>query len=100
METHELVISFIKDCEDRGLSYQTRRTFFSYLKQFAAEFEKLPIDTRVIEAFLEKRGETPSHRGNMFKRLQSFYSYLERNDGIKSPIPPAGPIGRPRKFLH
>ncbi|GAI67363.1 unnamed protein product, partial [marine sediment metagenome] len=97
METKEALTRFIKKCEERGLSPETRRTYLSYLRHFADEHPQLPTDTPSIEAFLKKRKETPAHRGPVFKKLQAFYSYLEQFEGISSPVPPSGPMGRPRK---
>lgn len=100
MRTMEAILLYLKNCEERGLSRETLRTGYSFLRQFGAAYPELPIDTRVIEEFLAKRGEIPTHRRVMFKRLRNFYSYLERNNGIKSPVPRKGPVGRPRKFLR
>ncbi|GAJ09910.1 unnamed protein product, partial [marine sediment metagenome] len=96
METKEALTRFIKKCEERGLSPETRRTYLSYLRHFADEHPELPTDTPSIEAFLKKRKETPAHRGPVFKKLQAFYSYLEQFEGISSPVPASGPMGRPR----
>jgi len=84
-------------CEERGLSPETRRKYQSYLRHFVDEHPDLPTDTDTINQFLKKRKETPGHRGDVFKQLQAFYSYLEQFEGIKSPVPPRGSIGRPRK---
>ncbi|GAJ03467.1 unnamed protein product, partial [marine sediment metagenome] len=97
MKTQEALTRFLKKCEERGLSPDTRRTYQGYLRHFADEYPELPTDTKIIEAFLKKRKETPAHRGPVFKKLQAFYSYLEEFEGIKSPVPPSGPMGRPRK---
>ncbi len=97
METTEALTRFIKKCEERGLSPETRRTYYGYLRHFAEEHPQLPTDTKIIDQFLKKRKETPAHRGEYFKRLQAFYSYLEQFEGIKSPVPPKGRVGRPPK---
>ncbi len=97
MKTQEALTRFLKSCEERGLSPETRRTYHGYLRHFAEENPELPTDPRIIEAFLKKRKETPGHRGTWFKKLQAFYAYLEQFEGIKSPVPPKGPMGRPRK---
>ena len=99
METKELLTSFLKNCEERGLSPETRRTYWTFLRHFVDEHPELPTDTEPIEAFLKKRKETPAHRGDVFKKLQAFYSYLVQAGILdKSPVPPKGPMGRPRKF--
>ena len=97
MKTKEALTRFAKKCEERGLSPETRRTYIGYLRHFVDEYPELPTDTHSIEAFLKKRKETPAHRGPVFKKLQAFYSYLEQFEGIKSPVPPRAPMGRPRK---
>ena len=97
MKTAEALTRFIKKCEERGLSPNTRRTYYGYLRHFAEENPELPTDTKIIEQYLKKRKETPAHRGDVFKCVQTFYSYLEQFEGIKSPVPPRGPMGRPRK---
>ena len=97
METKEALTRFLIECEERGLSPTTIRHYHGYLRHFANEYPELPTDTRIIELYLKKRKETPAHRGDHFKHLQAFYSYLERIDGIKSPVPAKGPMGRPHK---
>jgi len=97
MKTQEALTRFLLKCEERGLSPETRRKYWSYLRHFVDEHPELPTDTKIIEAFLKKRKETPGHRGDVFKCVQTFYSYLEQFEGIKSPVPPRGPMGRPRK---
>lgn len=97
MKTQEALTMFLQKCEERGLSPETRRKYWSYLRHFVDEHPELPTDTKIIEAFLKKRKETPGHRGDVFKQLQAFYSYLEQFQGIKSPVPPRAPMGRPRK---
>ncbi|MBA7608641.1 Tyrosine recombinase XerC [subsurface metagenome] len=98
METKEALTRFLKNCEERGLSPETRRMYYGYLRHFAGDHPELPTDTETINLFLKKRKETSGHRGKWFKQLQAFYSYLE-GAGIveKSPVPPRGPMGRPRK---
>jgi len=98
METKEALTKFLKDCEERGLSPETRRTYHSFLRHFVDEHPELPTDTKIIEAFLKKRKETPGRRGGVFKRLQAFYTYLERAGIVEeSPVPPRAPMGRPQK---
>ena len=98
MQTEELLTKFVKECEERGLAPSTRRNYYGYLRHFAEEHPQLPTDTPTINKFLQKRKETPAHRGIMFKCLQAFYCYLERTGVIeKSPVPPKGAVGRPRK---
>lgn len=98
MNTQEALTRFLKDCEERGLAPNTRRTYWTYLRHFVDEHPELPTDTDTINNFLKKRKETPGRRGDVFKKLQAFYAYLELA-GImeKSPVPPRGPMGRPRK---
>ena len=67
---------------------------------FSQEYPELPLETSAIEKFLRVRKETPAHRGPIFKVLQGFYSDLEKNEGIKSPVPPRGKIGRPSKHYR
>ena len=97
MKTKEALTRFLKKCEERGLALATRRKYHSFLRHFVDEYPELPTDTRTIELFLKKRKETPSKRGDWFKVLQGFYSYLEEFEEIKSPVPPKGKVGRPRK---
>lgn len=97
MKTAEALTRFLKKAEERGLSPNTRRNYYGYLRHFAEEHPDLPTDTRIIEQFLKKRKETPAHRGYYFRMLQAFYSYLEEYEGITSPVPAKGKVGRPRK---
>ena len=97
METKEALTRFLQKCEERGLSPETRRTYHGYLRHFADEHPELPTDTGTINKFLAKRGETPKKRGGMFKKLQAFYAYLEQFEGITSPVPPKGKVGRSQK---
>ncbi|MBA7621555.1 hypothetical protein ES703_28919 [subsurface metagenome] len=98
MNTQELLTSFLKDCEERGLAPETRRTYWSFLRHFVDEHPELPTDTDTINQFLKKRKETPGRRGPVFKKLQAFYSYLVKAGILeKSPVPPKGLMGRPRK---
>ena len=97
METLGALVRFLMKCEERGLSPETVRVYRSCLKQFVQDYPELPTDTRTIEIYLKKHRETPGHRGLLFKRLQALYSYLEEFEGIKSPVPPKGRIGRPAK---
>jgi hypothetical protein len=97
MKTEEALQKFLKKCEELGKSPSTRRTYYGYLRHFAQECEDLPIYPQAIETYLRHRKETSAHRGYHFKCLQAFYSYLEQYEGIKSPVPPRGPMGRPRK---
>ncbi|MBA7624690.1 Tyrosine recombinase XerC [subsurface metagenome] len=99
MDTKEALTRFLKNCEERGLSPDTRRVYHTYLRHFADEYPDLPTDTKIIELFLKKRKETPAHRGPVFQKLQAFYTYLKAAGIIdKSPVPPKGPMGRPPKF--
>lgn len=97
MKTQDALTGFFKDCQKRGLSQVTITQYHSYLKHFGLEFLELPTTRKPIEDYLRQRGETPAHRGSIFKRLQAFYSYLEREEGINSPVPPKGKVGRPSK---
>jgi len=97
METAEALTRFLKKGEERGLALATRRKYHYYLRHFQREHPQLPQDTHTIEEFLRKRKETPAHRGDMFKCIQAFYAYLEEYEGIKSPVPPKGKVGRPLK---
>ena len=99
MNTQELLTRFLKDCEERGLAPETRRTYYSFLRHFVDEHPELPTDTDTINQFLKKRKETPGRRGPVHRKLQAFYSYLVRAGILeKSPVPAKGPMGRPRKF--
>jgi len=97
METKEALTRFLLKCEERGLALETRRKYHGYLRHFADEHPIIPETPWTIEQFLKKRGETPSKRGNWFSVLQAFYSYLEEFEGLKSPVPPKGKVGRPPK---
>ncbi len=99
MKTSEALTRFLKNCEEKGLSLGTRSFYHAYLKHIEGEYPELPTDTNTIEQYLKKRNETPAHRGPCFRSIQALYSYLEQNEGIKSPVPPKGPMGRPRKKL-
>ena len=96
-QTEEFLTQFLKKCEELGKTQRTRQNYYGYLRHFAGEHPELPLETFTIEAYLKKRKETPAHRGMHFKCLQAFYSYLEKYHGIKSPVPPRGPMGRPPK---
>lgn len=102
MRTQEAVDRFLDKCEERGLAPDSVRVYRTSLKHFVEDFPDLPTDTASIERFLKKHKETPAHRGQVFKRLQAFYSYLVYEDGIKSPVPPSGKVGRPpkQKLVH
>lgn len=97
MNTSEALTRFLKKCEELGKSQSTRRQYHGYLRHFAGEHPELPLETSAIEKFLKARKETPAHRGYHFKSLQAFYSYLEKFEGVKSPVPSKGPVGRPPK---
>lgn len=97
MKTEEALTRFLKKCEERGLSQETRRTYKGYLQHFSQENLDLPTETKVIENYLKKHKETPAHRGKNYTLIQAFYSYLEQFEGISSPVPAKGKIGRPRK---
>lgn len=97
MKTAEALTRFLKKCEERELSPNTRRNYYGYLRHFAEEHPDLPTDTLTINLYLKKRKETPAHRGYHFRCLQAFYSYLEEFEGITSPVPKKGDVGRPRK---
>ena len=100
MKTQEAINQFIQHCQAKGLSVHSIRGYQSYLRHFEKEYPELTTDTRAINEFLRRRGETPAKRGAVFKRIQAFYSYLERAHGIPSPVPPRGKVGRPRKFIQ
>lgn len=97
MDTQSALTRFYKHMKELGRSPKTRDNYNARLRHFALEHPELPTDNPTIEQFLRKRGETPAHRGMVFKTLQAFYSYLEQEEGIPSPVPPKGPMGRPRK---
>ena len=97
MKTEEALTRFLKKCEELGRSPSTRRHYHGYLRHFADTCPDLPTYTEVIEVYLKHRKETPAHRGMHFKCLQAFYSYLQMYEGIKSPVPSKGPMGRPSK---
>ena len=96
--TSDLLTRFLGDCQARGLSPYTIKTYRAYLRHFAVENPIIPTDTKIVENWLSVRGESldGGKRGNVCKMLQSFYDYLWRSDVIpSSPIPP-GKMGRPR----
>lgn len=97
MLTKDAIDTFLHSCQDRGLSNETTRTYSSRLKYFAIEYPELPTTTNKVETFLRKRGETPSKRGKVFDVLKAFYSHVEQQHGIPSPVPSKGPVGRPPK---
>lgn len=97
MDTNIALTNFFKWMRDQGKSPKTAENYNSRLRHFALEYPELPTDTAIIEQFLKARHETPAHRGMVFKCLQAFYSYLEKVEGIPSPVPSRGPVGRPRK---
>ena len=97
MKTDEALTRCLKKWEELGKSTNTRRIYHGYLRHFADACPEVPTYPEVIEVYLKHRKETPAHRGMHFKCLQAFYSYLEMYEGIKSPVPPKGPRGRPSK---
>ena len=97
MITQEAVDRFLKSCQDRGLSPSTIQAYNYRLRHLPLEIPELPTTTSKIEAYLRARGETPSKRGKVFDVLQGFFTYLEKQDGTPSPVPPKGPMGRPPK---
>jgi integrase/recombinase XerD len=97
MGTEEAIQHYLKWCEDQGKSKNTIRQYAGRLRLFAQECPDLPLHTPTIELYLRRRKETPGHRGMHFKVLQAFYKYLEDVEGITSPVPPKGQVGRPTK---
>lgn len=97
MKTEEALTRFLQKCQELGRSEKTRRQYHGYLRHFADTCPDLPTYPEPIEVYLRNRKETPGHRGMHFSCLQAFYSYLQMYEGIKSPVPPKGPLGRPSK---
>ena len=97
LATGELLTKFFEDCRTRGLTSSTIKGYNAYLKHFAAENPELPTDPQIIEKWLLPRGESFQKRGNVLKRLQSFYDYLWRIDVVSASPIPAGKMGRPSK---
>lgn len=97
MDTQDALTRYFKYLKDAGRSPATIRAMDYRLRHLAREYPELPLDNDTIEAFLRKRKETPARRGMVFKCVQGFYSFLEREEGIPSPVPSRGPVGRPRK---
>lgn len=95
MNTSELAERYLKKCEELGKSQNTVRQYRGRLRQFVEVCPELPTQTATIELYLKRRGETPAHRGAHFKVLQAFYAYLEEAEGIESPVPSKGSVGRP-----
>ena len=86
--TQELITEFLKDCQERGISQHTIYSYHGYLRHFALAFpEGVPWDWPSIEWYLtkkvRKKSAIPTHK----KRLQALYSFLERKEYGKSPIP-------------
>lgn len=97
METLNYATTFLESRREKELSPNTVEGYRRYLRYFMDECPELPTTTAAIEAFLAKRGEGPGHRGDVFKRIQAFYSYLEEQGIVSpSPVPARGPMGRPR----
>ncbi len=97
MLTADALARFFAWMKENGRSPETIRTYNSRLHYFAEDYPELPLDTRSIETFLRIRKETPKHRGRLFRVVQAFYSYLREHEGITSPVPSTGKIGRPPK---
>lgn len=95
LNTAELIAAYFKDLAAQGKSPSTLRSYQTYLRHFEKEYLSLPTEPRDIEKFLRARHETPSKRGQVFRTVQAFYSWLERTRGVKSPVPPKGKVGRP-----
>jgi integrase len=97
MSTLEKVQQYLQELEALGKSGNTRRQYAGSLRRFAQAFQELPLKTPDIETYLRGLKETPAHRGKHYKVLQAFYSYLAKAEGITSPVPSQGTVGRPRK---
>jgi len=97
MQTSSVLQRFYKACQDKGLTPRSVKNYESYLRHFADDFPELPTDTESIESFLKQRHEGPGRRGQVHKMVQAFYTWLETADGIKSPVPSRGKMGRPPK---
>ncbi len=97
MQTTDALQRFYDHCRGKGLSRSTLRGYVTYLKHFEAQYPELPTDQESIERYLIARREGPGHRGDVFKKVQAFYSYLAKEENIPSPVPARGPMGRPKK---
>ena len=95
MNTQEAIDRFLKSCNERGLSPATAQRYYYCLRHLPEEIPELPTTTNKIETYLRARGETPSKRGSVFRALQAFFTWLEKQDGTPSPVLPKGPVGRP-----
>jgi integrase len=100
MSTQEKVQQYLQELQALGKKENTRRQYAGSLRRFAQAFPKLPLKTPIIEDYLKTLKETPAHRGRNYKVLQAFYSYLEKAEGITSPVPSKGAVGRPRKTFR
>ena len=93
----ELITNFLADCQNRGLTPSTLRTYSAHLKHFVIAFpDDLPWSWSQIDHFLRKVIDKKEARPRIKRTLQALYSYLERQNYGTSPIP-AGKVGRPSK---
>ncbi len=94
----ELLREFLSDCQDRGLARSSTGTYKSHLRHFVDAFNgAVPTTWPPLELFLTKRIRKKDARPRVRKSLQSFYAFIERKYGDRSPIP-RGQVGRPRKI--
>ena len=88
MKTVEAVGLFLDNCQLRGLSVCTIKTYTQQLSYFAKVFPKLPSTPEDIEDFLASRGNgnTQETVHSYFRTLRASYNFLERRRGIANPM--------------
>ena len=99
-DTQKLVTTFLQSCQTKGLSNNTITIYSNRLTHFAQQCPYLPEDPLEIENWLITHGESFTKRGDILKRLQTFYGHLRQTNTIQTnPIPPGRP-GRPRNLAQ
>lgn len=81
-----LVANFIQDCQHRGLSPETLRSYREVLAKFTKAYSILPDNPDSILEFIGSFTSGDERRHGVYRVLRTFYGYLVRRYDAVSPI--------------
>lgn len=86
MKTAKAMELFLTNCELRGLSVRTIKTYKQQLSYLAQAFPKLPTTPEAIETLLARIDATPETKHSYFRTYRAAYNFLDKRHKTGNPM--------------
>lgn len=86
--------AFLKNAEQRGLSFETIRWYGSYCYKFANTYPELPLKPEPLEEFIASYTSGDERRHGCYRCLRAFYGFISHRHDMANPMDAVRPPRR------